>query len=346
MALADFIYRLKPQSGDSTPHDEKAVSSDLSGGTIALVDAGSGDYCWQFTGVASASGFSAAVDTDSNLTGVTLAVRLAVPTYDTVDGFAYLLQVLTTGTAYGPVLGQSSANFIRPRVVDTGNVTATAVNIGTAIRTVVMRYKPAIGLDVLDVWWDGLGTGDTPDHTASGNLNTRTFSRLLVGSANSVIRLFDCVVWGEALSDANCAALADTGIRATLDVAAPSDASGNVTADSGSVSGGASSYASEASGNVTADSGSVGGSAGPQPGTITSEPLYDNAGNLKASVSLNYAAVYHPTTGALVVRKTGLSTNGAGVYSFSDAAIVQGIDYRHDWETADGTRCMPQKAAA
>lgn len=128
-------------------------------------------------------------------------------------------------------------------------------------------------------------------------------------------------------------------------VTPPADASGNVTADSGSVGGGASSGASDASGNATADSGTVGGSAGVAPGTITSEPLYDNAGNLKASVSLNYAAVYHPTTGALVVRKTGLSTNGAGVYSFSDAAIVQGIDYRHDWETADGTRCMPQKAA-
>ena len=89
------------------------------------------------------------------------------------------------------------------------------------------------------------------------------------------------------------------------------------------------------------------GSANPASGlgTFTSEVLRDNTGAVVASKGLNFVALYNDTTGALVVRKTGLSTNGSGVFSFADAALTPGQVYRVDWEDADGRRRMPRKAA-
>lgn len=81
-------------------------------------------------------------------------------------------------------------------------------------------------------------------------------------------------------------------------------------------------------------------------GTFTSEVLRDYAGNVLANTSLNFVCIYNDTTGALVVRKTGLVTNFSGVFAFSDPVLVAGTTYRVDWETATGTRRMPRKAAA
>jgi hypothetical protein len=80
--------------------------------------------------------------------------------------------------------------------------------------------------------------------------------------------------------------------------------------------------------------------------SITSEPLKDNAGNLLASTALDFVAVYNDTTGALVVRLTGISTNAEGLFVAADASLVSGTTYRIDWQTAAGQRRMPRKAAA
>lgn len=84
----------------------------------------------------------------------------------------------------------------------------------------------------------------------------------------------------------------------------------------------------------------------PSSGTLTSEPLKDMAGNLLASTALTYVDVYSASTGAFVVRKTGVSTNGSGVFSVSDVLIVAGTNYKLDWETSTGKFRMPRKVAA
>jgi hypothetical protein len=63
-------------------------------------------------------------------------------------------------------------------------------------------------------------------------------------------------------------------------------------------------------------------------GTITTLPLVNNTGSVHASVGAVSAFVHNPTTGALVVLKTGLSTDADGVLEFSDALIVAGTPYR------------------
>lgn len=116
----------------------------------------------------------------------------------------------------------------------------------------------------------------------------------------------------------------------------------NVAAAWSSSTGAASCTIAATAGNAIGAVTSVGNTT---TGTFISEALRDNVGNLIANKALNFFALYTDTTGALVVRKTGLSTNGAGVVSFSDVALVSGTVYRADWEDVDGKRRMPRKAA-
>jgi hypothetical protein len=96
---------------------------------------------------------------------------------------------------------------------------------------------------------------------------------------------------------------------------------------------------------ITGSPGTLSASASTLP-SITSEPLKDNAGNLLASTALDFVAIYNDTTGALVVRLTGLSTNAGGRFVAADAALSPGTTYRVDWQTSAGQRRMPRKAAA
>ena len=81
-------------------------------------------------------------------------------------------------------------------------------------------------------------------------------------------------------------------------------------------------------------------------GVFSSEVLKDYAGNVLVNAPLNFVRLYDDTTGALVLNKTGVTTNASGIVTFSDAALVAGTTYRVDWETTAGSRRMPRKAAA
>lgn len=99
---------------------------------------------------------------------------------------------------------------------------------------------------------------------------------------------------------------------------------------------------------VTATASVIGGTAtgsGGATGAFASEVLKRNNGTVAASVSLSYVRFYNISTGALVLTKTGLSTNGSGVFTTTDAALVPGTTYAIDWEEAGGQRRMPRKAA-
>lgn len=84
----------------------------------------------------------------------------------------------------------------------------------------------------------------------------------------------------------------------------------------------------------------------PSGATFTSEPLKRNNGTLAASSALDYVRWYNPTTGALVLSKTGLSTNSSGIFSTTDAALSGSTSYALDWKEATGQRRMPIKATA
>ena len=98
---------------------------------------------------------------------------------------------------------------------------------------------------------------------------------------------------------------------------------------------------------VTATASVIGGTAtgGAVSGAFASEVLKRNNGTVASSVSLSYVRFYNITTGALVLTKTGVSTNGSGIFTTTDAALTPGTTYAIDWEESGGQRRMPRKAA-
>lgn len=90
------------------------------------------------------------------------------------------------------------------------------------------------------------------------------------------------------------------------------------------------------------------GGMGLAPGVLTAPTLKNNTGTILASVSGIVANVYNPSTGALVVRKTGLSSNGSGVVTISDVLLVPGTTYAYELDlsaTSQGRR-LPTGVAA
>jgi hypothetical protein len=90
----------------------------------------------------------------------------------------------------------------------------------------------------------------------------------------------------------------------------------------------------------------AGGALGPQPGVLTSQPLRTNNGTLLASAALDYVDVYLEASGVFVGRFTGLSTNGAGVFTVTSPLITPGTAYKLDWRATGGQRRMPVATAA
>jgi hypothetical protein len=73
------------------------------------------------------------------------------------------------------------------------------------------------------------------------------------------------------------------------------------------------------------------------PGTFTSAALKRNNGVSVGVTSFSWVTFLNAATGAFVVTKTGLSTNGSGVFSTTDAALTTGT-YHAVWLEASGQR--------
>ena len=99
-------------------------------------------------------------------------------------------------------------------------------------------------------------------------------------------------------------------------------------------------------GALVLDNDTVNCSFGSQSGVITSLPLKTNNGTILASTALSYICFYNISTGALVLRKTGVSTNASGIFTVTDPLLSSGTQYRVDFETAAGQRRMPLATAA
>ncbi len=220
MALGDYVYRLKAESGDATPHDELGVSGDLSGGTITLTDRGGGDYCWQFeSGAASVAVPSKTLAPDGTGGGITIAMTLRVSNYGATD-FALFVGVGTTtpssatdataGTCY---VGRTSANNLRARYTNLS--TAAAYTAGTTERTLVAKLVTNYsGSNDKVVFFYDATSADGGAATMAADV-VDTFWVNAVGTA--VLQVKDFVFWHEELSDTDCQTLRDDGIRATLD---------------------------------------------------------------------------------------------------------------------------------
>lgn len=117
-----------------------------------------------------------------------------------------------------------------------------------------------------------------------------------------------------------------------------------ITAEGGMATAGT----SELSGDAVLSGIGAEGGMGLAPGVITTPVLKNNTGTILASVSGIVANIYHPTTGVLVVRKTGLSSDGSGIVTISDVLLSAGTTYAYELDlsaTSQGRR-LPTGVAA
>jgi hypothetical protein len=221
MGILDYIYRLKPEAGDTSPHNEIGAGEVLSGGTITLVDRGGGDYAWQFAGGLASIGIPSHTTTGSTTgTGFTMAVTLKVTVYPATNFAAILAYSPDTTPTNGMHIDREAAGSLRARVntSPTQSIGATATTLD---RTYVIRLETSStsAQDFLRIWLQQTGrVGTSADLSSSGvNFTSVSVDTLLVNATDSCVpQVKDWVIWHEQLSDADCAALAD-GLRTQLD---------------------------------------------------------------------------------------------------------------------------------
>jgi hypothetical protein len=128
----------------------------------------------------------------------------------------------------------------------------------------------------------------------------------------------------------------------------PATLSGEAILSGITADGGFTSVASSLSGEAVLSGITAEGGMGLAPGVITTPVLKNNTGTILASVSGIVANIYHPTTGALVVRKTGLTSNGSGIVTISDVLLVAGTTYAYeiDLSASSQGRRLPTGIAA
>lgn len=273
--------------------------------------------------VSTALTFSGPVPAQSGTVG-TASTALALAGYFSGGTTPYAYSVFSGALPPGLALGAS-----------TGQITGTATSAGSY--SAVIRVTDA----------------------ASGIANTGAIAWTISAPPASAVTLTGPSGGQNGVASA-AFTLAANGAISGSHVITPSSGGGGgtftpatVTLTAGSPTG-TFTYTPSSTGAKTISAADAGGYSAPAPvaytvsavaGTFTSEVLKDNTGALVALQTLTHFTLYDNTTGALIVRKTGLSTNSAGVVSFSDGALLAGTTYRADWLTAAGHYRMPAKAA-
>lgn len=229
MAATDnIIYRLKPQAGDASPHNEIGGGDILTGGTIALVDTGAEGYAWRFTGAESAVvlGATSLITGASDTGGKTMAVtlrRAANPTVSVQQMVCWTDAAKTGGLMIKRGGGTAEAIGFYATSTNTSSV-FSAVVAGSVTQTYVFKLDNSVTTlqDIAKVWVETVGrSGDAPDLTGPGaTLADRTLNTIQINPINGGdYYIHDLVLWSDEKTDAECAALADN-LRGTLDAVA------------------------------------------------------------------------------------------------------------------------------
>lgn len=138
-------------------------------------------------------------------------------------------------------------------------------------------------------------------------------------------------------------------ISVVMNAAAPlPELSGQAILSGITADGGFTSVASSLSGQAILSGITADGGMGLAPGVLTTPVLKNNTGTILASVSGIVANVYNSTTGALVVRKTGLTSNASGMVTISDVLLAAGTTYAYELDLSASSqgRRLPTGVAA
>ncbi len=80
-------------------------------------------------------------------------------------------------------------------------------------------------------------------------------------------------------------------------------------------------------------------------GSIVTPPLKNNTGTVLANETGAVVNVWNPSTGALIVQKTGQTSDASGIMTISDVLIVPGVIYVYEVSLASNGRRLPLTTA-
>lgn len=168
----------------------------------------------------------------------------------------------------------------------------------------------------------------------AGTTDTTNAATDISGLARS--GAFDVGPWEFAAASTNGSA---TTTPASVTLTPPSGSATGTGGTDGNASGALSSI------TLSAVSGSASGTTG-GVGTITTPVLKNNAGTILASETGVTVNVYNATTGALIVQKTGQTSDGAGIVVITDAALTPATTYAYEVVLTGARRRLPTASAA
>lgn len=247
---------------------------------------------------------------------------------------AFVLNGVDQATPFGSSHSEESPYGSSPR---SSSLTSGVNDALISILSLYSSTNPSIAVDDTALSAQ-LSWGTNFYSRASYSLGSDTAIGYTFGGSDLQTALLSYVVKGATTGATNGTA---TGTPDSLDLIAPT-ATGNGTG-SGTTNGSASGTPSSASLSAPSATG-TGTTAG--NGTITTPALKNNTGTVLASISGWTVNVYNASTGALVVQKTGLSTNASGILTITDAAIVSGTSYTYEPVHATYGRRLPTGAAS
>ena len=216
MAIGDYTYLLKPQSGDTTPHNELNGSQTISGGTISLIDRGGGVYAWRFSGSnSSGSTPSKSIVAFGSSTGggIIIAVQMRAQAVSTTRH-----RMLAWSTSTNPADNSTAFRFELSgddiTVYGRGS-TGYTFPFGTydgTLRTYVARVRTnyTSSSEITEYWQSGLGAGPGPDHNSgSWTGGDTTLNTIVIECGDGTVDIVRVALWAEELSDADCDAIRD-----------------------------------------------------------------------------------------------------------------------------------------
>jgi hypothetical protein len=358
MALTDAKYWLSARAGQSTPTDDIAAATLSGAGTATLVDRGSGNWAWQFSG----GQFTVAIpsfllDASTQGPGMVIAVTVRITNFGTLDDQIMIAAgngaMAANKALYYPGLALSKYNSTAYVKGASEAATTGSFNAGTTVdHTFVLRFTSnAAGtyVDNIDMWVGTTGrVGTAPDLSTTDACSNFTVNTLSIAATNgAVLQVVDAAILPTLKTNTECSSLADN-LRGTMpapgSTAPGATLTGTSTITAGAATGGAAGTAPGAT--LTGVSTIAPGAASAlNTGTLTTGVLKNNAGTPLASETGVTVNVYHLTTGALIVQKTGATTNSSGIAAVVDALIVPGVTYGYEVVLTGSRRRLPTKAA-
>lgn len=289
---------------------------------------------------------------------------------DTTEGFVAAGKTHWNNANGFYIASKTNINTLEINGGGSGYPTISAPNIGAigTLHVLAVEFSGTIanlslngatlgtvtGLEAAGAWPSGIAFGNYAG-TADGTTTSRSIimGAVLGSKGSKTLNQLTANPW--LIFDDGASSGASAQITATADdTTASFNASVSplaqiaaTTADA-TFSGGASTGSASAQISATTDDAVFSGTAtgDTSSGTITTPALKNNTGTVLASLSGWTVNVYNASTGALVVQKTGLSTNAFGVLTITDALIVAGTSYTYEPVHVTYGRRLPLAAAA